>query len=94
MYICYCISNNGKTYIGSTNNFKRRIRQHNGELVGGARYTTSIGPGWTPIIFAEGFVDRSESLSFEWHWKRVARNRQKALEILLAWPRFAHIRRA
>jgi predicted GIY-YIG superfamily endonuclease/uncharacterized protein YoxC len=28
------------TYIGMTNNMTRRLRQHNGEIVGGARYTT------------------------------------------------------
>jgi predicted GIY-YIG superfamily endonuclease len=28
------------TYIGMTNNMARRLRQHNGEIVGGARYTT------------------------------------------------------
>jgi len=40
-YIVYLLHNseNPCTYIGSTNNPSRRIRQHNGELVGGARYT-------------------------------------------------------
>ena len=28
------------TYIGMTNNMTRRLRQHNGEIVGGARYTS------------------------------------------------------
>jgi putative endonuclease len=41
----YCVyllinSNNNKTYIGITNNINRRIRQHNNELCGGAKYTT------------------------------------------------------
>jgi len=95
MYLCYCISNdtNGKkTYVGSTNNFQRRIRQHNGELVGGARYTTSVGSGWKPVAFALGFRTRPESLSFEWHWKHAGRDRLKALESVLAFPRFSHIR--
>ena len=36
--ICYCIqnSNMNKTYIGATNDFSRRIRQHNGIISGGA----------------------------------------------------------
>lgn len=40
-YIVYLLHNpaNPCTYVGSTNNPARRIRQHNGELVGGARYT-------------------------------------------------------
>jgi predicted GIY-YIG superfamily endonuclease len=42
-YIIYLLinSNHNKTYIGITNNQTRRIRQHNGEITGGAKYTTS-----------------------------------------------------
>ena len=40
-YLIYLLINtvNSCTYIGMTNNIIRRIRQHNGELVGGAKYT-------------------------------------------------------
>ena len=40
-YVVYLLANtsNNKTYVGSTNNTVRRIRQHNGDLVGGAKYT-------------------------------------------------------
>lgn len=41
-YIVYLLvhSNSNKTYIGITNNPERRIRMHNREIKGGARYTT------------------------------------------------------
>ena len=40
-YLVYLLKNttNNCTYIGCTNNSQRRIRQHNGDLVGGAKYT-------------------------------------------------------
>ena len=40
-YIIYLLYNTNSTctYVGITNNPNRRIRQHNGNLVGGAKYT-------------------------------------------------------
>lgn len=68
---CYFIQNaaNTKTYIGSTNNFPRRIRQHNGEICGGARYTA--GDCWKPAILLSGFTTWSQTLRFEYIWKHL-----------------------
>ena len=60
-WMCYCLeSATGSTYIGSSVDVDRRLRQHNGELKGGARAT------------ARGFPDSKAALQFEWKWKRVS----------------------
>ena len=82
MYCCYLLSNGqGRTYIGSTNNFERRLRQHNGELAGGAKYTTAFkgDNGWNPVLLVEGFIEKKVALSFEWRMKKH-RNTQNKLK--------------
>ena len=43
-YIVYLLTNtcNNRTYLGVTNNPMRRLKQHNGEMKGGARYTQTF----------------------------------------------------
>ena len=73
-YVVYLIRSNRphrRTYIGSTNNFEgRRLRQHNGELVGGAKYTR-VGRPWACICTVSGFRNHIEALQFEWDWKHA-----------------------
>ena len=66
MYLVYIIKSDNKNYVGMTNNFFRRLRQHNGEIKGGAKYTTSKGPGWEHICLIGGFQDKIQSMQFEW----------------------------
>lgn len=65
MYRCYLIFRANCTYVGITNNLKRRLRQHNGEIKGGAKYTTSRGPGWKIFCTIYPFDSKSEVMSFE-----------------------------
>jgi predicted GIY-YIG superfamily endonuclease len=84
--ICYLIQNNEKTrtYIGATNNFDRRIRQHNQIISGGAKATK--GYQWSPLIHVFGFISRTELLQFEWIWKHykhvVSKGLYRRIEIL------------
>lgn len=52
------------TYIGCTNNLTRRLRQHNRELVGGARYTTNKKCKWSYYGYISN-LDRHTALSIE-----------------------------
>ena len=74
-YICYILKCGNYTYNGCTNNFKRRIRQHNGEIKGGAKCTSRRGP-WTPYCIITGFKDKIEALQTEWRIKRVEGRRR------------------
>jgi predicted GIY-YIG superfamily endonuclease len=69
-WFCYLISSSSpknltRTYFGVTNNLLRRIRQHNGEIVGGAKCTSSRGP-WSYICVLSGFPTQKSALQFEW----------------------------
>ena len=75
-WYCYILRNKQPqyshlTYNGSTNNPKRRLRQHNEEIVGGARYTHGRGGGWEIYALLTGFVDHKNALSCEWRIKHT-----------------------
>lgn len=64
--------NRSRTYVGITNNLAKRLRQHNGELAGGARSTHSGRP-WKLCAIVEGFRNKTVALRFEWsmHHPRI-----------------------
>lgn len=62
----YIIQNNYATYAGVSPDPVRRLRQHNGEIKGGAKYTTARAPGWRHICIVSGFHDKIQALQFEW----------------------------
>src|SRR3569623_1261957 len=77
-YLCYLIANGRRTYVGITNNFTRRIRQHNGEIKGGARYTKSnYDPThpWRPLCMIKGIRSKGAAMSIEKWIKVHTRNR-------------------
>jgi len=73
MFLVYLLKNRNKSYIGYTNDIKRRLRQHNGEIKGGAKYTTlnkDENNLWEPICIIYGFEDKCEAMRCEWKCKR------------------------
>jgi predicted GIY-YIG superfamily endonuclease len=67
----YCLYLRNYTYVGATVDVKKRLQKHNGELKGGAKYTTSKGPGWKCAIYVSGFKNNIDALQFEWAWKHI-----------------------
>ena len=82
VYILESILQN-RTYLGITNNLTRRLRQHNGEIAGGAQRTKTDRP-WVVRATVSPFCSISDALRFEKYahllnsprWKR----RQKTLK--------------
>ena len=92
---CYIIKNKNHTYVGVSNDVHKRLRAHNKEITGGAKYTTGVGSGWEHICIIHGFRTKRESMQFEWALKHVPprnaggiKNRLKKLFILLNKPRW------
>ena len=64
------------TYVGATVNLQRRLKQHNGLLVGGAKRTTdkaNKGIEWDMICHVKGFPTWKCALQFEWRFKHLTR---------------------
>ena len=78
MYVCYLLSDGRRrTYIGITVDLQRRLRQHNGELRGGAKYTR--GRRWKVVCHVGPFPSKSDAMRFEWWYKRTGRGLQGRL---------------
>ena len=102
--VCYCLQSSvsNRTYIGATVDHHRRIRQHNGVIKGGAKYTSKYRP-WDAKILVKGFGTWKEALQFEWRWKHVRHprkgitpleRRKRCLERLLTWKPWNELEKA
>lgn len=89
MWYCYLLVSGNRTYVGATIDPNRRLRQHNGELSGGAKATR--GHVWVRKALVGPFENSHDALSFEWHWKHNSKKfkgsaierRLKALESMV-----------
>ena len=68
----YLIYNKNYSYAGVTPNAEKRIKKHNQELPGGAKYTQMVGKGWQYICQVHGFKNKIDALKFEWAVKHCA----------------------
>ena len=69
MYLVYLLKSDKYSYVGMTNDFTKRFRQHNKEIKGGARYT-SKKTDWYPVLIIDGFTDMKSAMQCEWRLKR------------------------
>lgn len=64
-FYVYWIQSGSRAYIGATVDPRKRLRQHNGELSGGAKRTRNRGP-WKFQRVTTGFRTWQEALQYEW----------------------------
>ena len=75
-YYVYLLTHSvhNKTYLGITNNLNRRIRQHNKEIKGGAKYTSiNKSDGMWSYYLTIPNLTKSKALSLE----RIIKNKRK-----------------
>ena len=80
MSYCYFLyTDHSQTYIGATVDVNRRLRQHNQEIVGGARATAiRVGQGlvWKRACYLP-IPEWRSALQIEWRWKSLGRTHYK-----------------
>ena len=64
--------NRRRSYVGVTVNLKRRLRQHNGQIKGGAKATRGRGP-WSIIATITGLPSKRVAMQLEWALHNVRR---------------------
>ncbi len=75
VYLLRCADNS--LYCGITNNVEKRLRQHNGELVGGAKYTKTRQP--CELVYVEQAESRSSASQREYQLKKLTRLQKETL---------------
>jgi putative endonuclease len=76
VYIVKC--SDGTLYTGITIDIKNRLRQHNGEIVGGAFYTRNKRP--VELVYAEEYKTHLEAARREVMIKKLSRlNKEKLM---------------
>lgn len=81
VYLLQCSDNT--IYCGVTNNLQRRLRQHNGEIKGGARYTSARRP--CALIYQEIYEDKSQAMKREYEIKQLSRIEKQRLVSVDQW---------
>ena len=73
VYVVVCFDNS--FYCGITTNIERRLKQHNGKLSGGAKYTRSRRP--CRLVYKEKAENRSSASKKEYWFKKLSRKQKE-----------------
>jgi predicted GIY-YIG superfamily endonuclease len=79
-FVYVLVSRTGRTYVGVTTDMVRRLRQHNGELAGGAR-ATRAGRPWRVGRVVGPLATRGQGQSVEHLLKRVRGRRRLTVQL-------------
>ena len=75
IYILEC--RDDSFYCGITNNLEKRLKQHKGEIKGGAKYTRSHWP--CKLVYKEKSASRSQALKREAIIKKMSKVKKQTL---------------
>jgi len=66
-YFVYLLKSevSNRFYVGYTVNLRKRIRQHNGEIKGGAKRTSRNRP-WKAVMYVSGFKYERTAMQYEY----------------------------
>lgn len=77
-WVCYIVEcSDGTLYTGVTNNIDKRLRAHNGEIKGGAKYTSKRRP--VKLMVAIPCEDKSNAMKLEYKIKKMSRKEKLAI---------------
>ncbi len=73
----------GHLYTGISVNLERRLRQHKGELKGGAKALRGKGP--LTLVFQHTYVDRASASKAEYQLKQLSKAAKEQLISEQSW---------
>ena len=80
VYVLLCADDS--LYCGITTNLQKRLKQHNGEIKGGAKYTRGRGP--CRFVYIKKAMNRSIASKLEYQFKQLSR--KKKIDYLIHHP--------
>ena len=72
IYVLVCADDS--LYCGITTNLEKRLKQHNGEIKGGAKYTRSRRP--CRFVYIKKAMNRSIASKLEYQFKQLSRKKK------------------